>query len=122
MWTAYISKTYLSQHKKTHTILKPVDELNMGNVLIMPASLKTRDITLKQGLMCSANSAFYRLSLLPLPMKVHNEKRPHECSSFSASLPAFTKLIWIRTFTLERGLRAQGTFFILAPHSLTHKR
>ena len=118
----YISNSYLSQHKKVHTIVKPVDEVNVGNVLIMSALFKTRDITLEQGLMCSANTAFYSLSLLPWPTKVHNETMPHESSSFGASLPAFTKFIWTRTFTLERGLRDQGTFFILAPHCMAHKR
>lgn len=78
MWTAYVSKTYLSQHKKTHTILKPVDELNVGNVLIMPASLKTRDITLKQGLCVQQIQPSMKPTLPSTwPMKVHNEKRPH---------------------------------------------
>lgn len=35
----YISSPHLSQHKEVHTTGKPVDEVQAGNSLIMPASL-----------------------------------------------------------------------------------
>uniref|UniRef100_A0A8D1YR29 KRAB domain-containing protein n=1 Tax=Sus scrofa TaxID=9823 RepID=A0A8D1YR29_PIG len=50
----YISNPHPSQHKKVHTTVRPVDEVNVGNSsLIIPASAYTRDFTIEQDFMCS---------------------------------------------------------------------
>ncbi|XP_066879282.1 zinc finger protein 304-like [Kogia breviceps] len=88
---AYISNPHLNQHKKVHTSVKPVDEVNVGNLLMNPASFYTRDFTLEQFSKCGR--AYRRPSHLAWHMKVHTEEKPHECSSFVVPLPAFIKFV-----------------------------